>query len=430
MEHGHLMEHQVGMLAQPWITTDLSQFSSQILILLEYRIPSPGSLRQVSMPRASSADIALAAAYDLTQALLHPSPASALSPMSEYHRHALMELAEVFGNYTGLPPRQEINDPQGIMTPSLSRVYLTTTCIEPQSDPRVVQRVETFPRVNPAPVPFPTPYPVRWSEPVSSIMSDPNTDPPGGSNETTFPTTDTDRDQRVATTGLSPCLLSEPIIPSSTLTTNECLGITRNDLSYSNYNHNGPQRRRRLRHNRRHRNPISQAVSIPPPMVVTPSPNPAYTHHSPTVILPTSTPAPDSPTIIPPTTTIATTTTPSQSCQPTRGTKIAQFDPKTHRLIQHHANAAIQSDNTSADTYSTSTSEIRLRQAIKGPDATIWSRAMAMELGRLAQGLPGLVDGTNTIRFIHHRDKPANRLASYCRTLCAINMNKQETHRV
>jgi len=385
---------------------------------------------QVSMPRASSADIALAAAYDLTQALLYPSPASALSPISDNHRHALMELVEIFGNYTGLPPRQVINDPQGIMTPSLPRVDLTTTSIEPQSDPRVDPRKDTSPRVNPAPVPVPTPSPVRWSEPVSSIMGDPNKDPPGGGNETTFPTKATDRDQRVATTELSPCALSEPIIPSSTLTTNECIGITSNDLSYSNYNHNGPQSRRRLRHNRRHRNPISQAVSIPPPIVVTPSPNPANTHHSPTVILPTSTPAPDSPTIILPTPTIATTTTPMQSRRPTRGTKIARFDPKTHRLIQQHSNAAIQSDNTSADTYSNSTSEIQLRRALKGPDATIWSRAMAMELGRLAQGLPGLVDGTNTIRFIHHRDKPANRLASYCRTVCAINMNKQETHRV
>lgn len=53
-----------------------------------------------------------------------------------------------------------------------------------------------------------------------------------------------------------------------------------------------------------------------------------------------------------------------------------------------------------------------------------------MELGRLAQGIPDLVQGTDTIRFIPHKDKPKNRMASYCRTVCSINPNKAETHRV
>ena len=74
--------------------------------------------------------------------------------------------------------------------------------------------------------------------------------------------------------------------------------------------------------------------------------------------------------------------------------------------------------------------EIRHRQALKGPDKLIWERATAMEIGRLTQGLPGLVEGTDTMYFINHNDKPNDRRASYCRTVCSINPNKQETHRV
>ena len=58
----------------------------------------------VSMPRASSADLAMASAYDLTQALLHPSPESALSPISDSHRHALKELAVIFSTAVGIGP--------------------------------------------------------------------------------------------------------------------------------------------------------------------------------------------------------------------------------------------------------------------------------------------------------------------------------------
>jgi len=60
-----------------------------------------------------------------------------------------------------------------------------------------------------------------------------------------------------------------------------------------------------------------------------------------------------------------------------------------------------------------------------------WERAVvAMELGRLAQGDPGLVEGTNTQRFIHLCDKPADYISSYCRTVYSINMYKATTHRV
>jgi len=57
----------------------------------------------VVMPTASSTDIAMAAAYDLTQALLHPSPASALSPLTDSQTNALRELAAIFGTVLSTP---------------------------------------------------------------------------------------------------------------------------------------------------------------------------------------------------------------------------------------------------------------------------------------------------------------------------------------
>ncbi len=43
--------------------------------------------------------------------------------------------------------------------------------------------------------------------------------------------------------------------------------------------------------------------------------------------------------------------------------------------------------------YSEPATEIHLRQALQDPDTTIWE---------MAQGLPGLNEGTDTIRFFSH----------------------------
>eukprot|EP00804_Cyclotella_cryptica_P003825 CCRYP_018936-RA/>CCRYP_018936-RA protein AED:0.22 eAED:0.20 QI:0/0/0/1/1/1/2/0/637 len=50
------------------------------------------------------------------------------------------------------------------------------------------------------------------------------------------------------------------------------------------------------------------------------------------------------------------------------------------------------------------------RHLIKDPKySTIWKKAYSKELGRLAQGIPGIVQGTNTIVFIAKDDVPPNR---------------------
>eukprot|EP00978_Attheya_sp_CCMP212_P043442 scaffold284051_cov46-Attheya_sp.AAC.1 len=57
-------------------------------------------LSQVSMPKASTTEEASAAARDLIEALLHPGPASPLSPLSDSHRQALFQLADIFSQAT------------------------------------------------------------------------------------------------------------------------------------------------------------------------------------------------------------------------------------------------------------------------------------------------------------------------------------------
>ena len=50
------------------------------------------------------------------------------------------------------------------------------------------------------------------------------------------------------------------------------------------------------------------------------------------------------------------------------------------------------------------------RQVMKCPKyQKIYARFYIKELGRLAQGIPGVVNGTNTIFFINKTDVPAER---------------------
>jgi len=50
------------------------------------------------------------------------------------------------------------------------------------------------------------------------------------------------------------------------------------------------------------------------------------------------------------------------------------------------------------------------RHLIKDPKySTIWRKAYGKELGRLVQGIPGIVQDTNTIVFIAKDDVPTDR---------------------
>ena len=362
---------------------------------------------QVSMPRASSADLAMASAYDLTQALLHPSPASALSPFSEDQRHALLQLAEIFGSVTGLnttdpdpgtnesridgstnrdetlDPRMDLVDPrEAPIEPRVDLVDPRDTTIEPRVD-LVDPRDATI-------------------EPKADTV-EPRVDQRELTLEDVSTTVSTQVPQRATTT-----IHGQP---------------TSQATSYATYNHNGPQRRRRAKQNRRHRNPILSS---------SPNLNSREANEQTTI-------SPDAETLVtsnvsrPEPTNLDTQTNPNPTAgttsngRPKRGTKVARFDPKTHRMLP----SSYSINALSAKPPEAQTSEpLRLSKLLKGPDSSKWERALLMEFGRLSQGFPGLVEGTNSLRFIRFDDKPSDRISSYCRPVCAYHENKEEKERV
>jgi Reverse transcriptase (RNA-dependent DNA polymerase). len=76
--------------------------------------------------------------------------------------------------------------------------------------------------------------------------------------------------------------------------------------------------------------------------------------------------------------------------------------------------------------------QLEYRQLIakNSPSRDIWLQSMGNEIGRLAQGIPGRVTGTNTIFFIPKSAVPPKRKVTYARIVPAIRPQKEETHRI
>ena len=76
---------------------------------------------------------------------------------------------------------------------------------------------------------------------------------------------------------------------------------------------------------------------------------------------------------------------------------------------------------------------LEYRDLMKRPELQeTWSKAMGKEIGRLAQGLGGKVEGTNTIFFIHRHEIPADRFrdCTYARICANYRPEKEDPHRV
>jgi len=101
------------------------------------------------MPNSSSTDAAIAAARDLTNALLHPSPASPLSPISDSQHAALQELSTIF---------HEITDPGSAKIPTPTTVAKTPT-VPPGFEPLPIPVPVALPRVPSPPSTTPSPLP-------------------------------------------------------------------------------------------------------------------------------------------------------------------------------------------------------------------------------------------------------------------------------
>ncbi len=75
---------------------------------------------------------------------------------------------------------------------------------------------------------------------------------------------------------------------------------------------------------------------------------------------------------------------------------------------------------------------LKYRQLITHPKyKDVWFHSSANEFGRLAQGVGGRIQGTNTIYFIHKHQVPADRWKdiTYAKFVCELKPNKAEVHR-
>jgi hypothetical protein len=59
-----------------------------------------------------------------------------------------------------------------------------------------------------------------------------------------------------------------------------------------------------------------------------------------------------------------------------------------------------------------------------------WDRGTANEFGRLAQGVGGSIEGSNTIFFIPRSAAPRNKTVTYGRFVIDVRPNKEEVHQV
>jgi hypothetical protein len=75
---------------------------------------------------------------------------------------------------------------------------------------------------------------------------------------------------------------------------------------------------------------------------------------------------------------------------------------------------------------------LKYRQLITHPKyREVWMHSSANEFGRLAQGVGGRVQGTNTIYFVHKHQVPSDRWKdiTYAKFVCELKPNKKEVHR-
>ena len=74
---------------------------------------------------------------------------------------------------------------------------------------------------------------------------------------------------------------------------------------------------------------------------------------------------------------------------------------------------------------------LKYRHLSTGPNAALWQKALATDLGMLAQGVgTRMPKGTDTIFFINRNQVPSDRKVTYGRLVSTIRPNKDEVHRV
>ena len=91
-------------------------------------------------------------------------------------------------------------------------------------------------------------------------------------------------------------------------------------------------------------------------------------------------------------------------------------------VVTHHAYAVIDPATGASLEYPA---------LLRGPDSTKWEHGTSLEIGRLTQGcLPYTTKASETMFFIRHTEKPADRIATYLRIVAALKLNKAEMYRI
>ena len=75
---------------------------------------------------------------------------------------------------------------------------------------------------------------------------------------------------------------------------------------------------------------------------------------------------------------------------------------------------------------------LEYRHLVKHPKHTkVWGGAFGKEVGLLAQVLPGIVEGTDTLNFIFKHEIPSDRFkdVTYARIVCNYRPEKKDPNR-
>ena len=67
---------------------------------------------------------------------------------------------------------------------------------------------------------------------------------------------------------------------------------------------------------------------------------------------------------------------------------------------------------------------------LRSKDKAYWNRGLDNEMGRLSNGIPNRITGSNTINFIHKNAIPKNKKVTYANLVCDFRPHKEEKHRV
>ena len=73
-------------------------------------------------------------------------------------------------------------------------------------------------------------------------------------------------------------------------------------------------------------------------------------------------------------------------------------------------------------------SALEYRHLKIGADSKLWLGSASKDIGRLAQGSTAVKAGTNTMHFIHARDKPRGRKTTSLNIVANVRPQKEDPH--